>query len=68
MSEVAYMVCHNFGNFLPAEKAARAKAALQFVGLLHHYFCDKFMNAGRRLFFASETAHYAQHIADDVLW
>ena len=63
-----YGICHGFGNYIPPDHAARARAALQGVGLSHHYFCDKFMKEGRLLFFLSEKAHYAQHIADDMVW
>ena len=55
------------GMWFPADIARETSDALVAVGCYHQALCNSFKDRGRPLFYMTEKAHYAQHIAADIL-
>ena len=54
--------------WLPEDAAQEAHDALLCVGCFHQALSNKFMTRSRKIFYFTEKAHYAQHIALDCLY
>lgn len=62
-----YDVCMFHGMWLTDSTAREASDALLAVGVYHQALCSYWMGLRRQLFHLTEKAHYAQHIALDML-
>ena len=55
------------GQWLSDAAAQEAHDCLQAAGVYHQALCTAFLAEARQLFYLTEKAHYAQHIAIDCL-